>query len=430
MPTARPVPDHSRSALTPAAEALLLLVRHDAGSRPDDRLRTLLADEETRTELQALAASHAVLGTVLGGLHAASLHDPVLASQSRTLLAQRPLIRKQAVMWDLQRDRLLRLLDASGLRPVTLKGAALRISAYADSAQRNFGDVDLLLPESDIDPAASSLVAAGYDLGAREVVARYRRDHFHYLLTNPSGFQVELHWALLPPGATMDLSPERVLRRSLTVERSGEPAIRIPSAEDMVLHLASQETEDWFSTIRRLVDIDRVVRAGAAFDWGYLQSAAIECNMGPVLGFALQLARRLLSTPIPADFVPRLGLSRLARFHLELLDPVQAVLTGYARRRAAASRYLAIWLSPDRRARWRTLREIATDRFDSFTAMAPERAAATPLRGMVILAKLAAFWIGLYLRRGVAVVLQSTLGHRGFWNENVDPGQARDLYRS
>ena len=411
------MPDHSRIALTPAMEALLLLVRHDAGIGPHDRLRRLLAGEETRTALQSLAASHAVLGTVLGGLHAASLQDPVLASHSRTLLAQRPLIRKQAAMWDLQRDRLLRLLDARGLRPVTLKGAALRISAYADSAQRNFGDVDLLLPESDIDRAASSLVAAGYDLGDQEIVARYRRDHFHYRLTNPSGFQVELHWALLPPGAAMDLSPERLMGRSLTVERSGEPAIRIPSAEDMVLHLASQETEDWFSTIRRLVDIDRVVRAEAEFDWGYLQSAAIECNLGPVLGFALQLARRLLSTPIPAGLVRRLGLSRFARFHLELLDPVQAVLTGYSRRRATAPRYLAIWLSPDRPARWRTLREIATDRFDSFTARAPERVSATPLRSMVILAKLAAFWIGLYLRRGVAVILQSTLGHRGFWSE-------------
>ena len=397
-------------AMTPATEALLLLVRHDAGSRPDERLRSLLAGEETRTALQSLAASHGVLGTVLGGLHTASLHDPVLASHSRTLLGQLPLIRTQAAMWDLQRDRLLRLLDTSGLRPVTLKGAALRISAYADSAHRSFGDVDLLLPASDIDHAASSLVAAGYDLGDREVVARYRRDHFHYRLTNPSGFQVELHWALLPPGAAMDLSPERILGRSLTVERSGEPAIRIPSAEDMVLHLASQETEDWFSTIRRLVDIDRVVRAEAGFDWEYLQSAAIECNMGPVLGFALQLARRLLSTPIPAGSIRKLGLSRSARFHLELLDPVQAVLTGYSRRRATAPRYLAVWLSPDRAARWRTLREIATDRFDSFTARAPERAAATPPRGLVILAKLAAFWIGLYLRRGVT-------GHRGFWNE-------------
>jgi hypothetical protein len=406
-----------RIALTPATEALLLLVRHDAGSGPDDRLLRLLTREEVRSELHSLATRHAVLGTVLGGLHAASRHDPVLVSHSRTLLAQRPLIRKQAAMWDLQRDRLLRLLDASGLRPVTLKGAALRLTAYADSAQRHFGDVDLLLPESDIDRAVSSLVAAGYDLGDQEVVARYRRDHFHYRLANPSGFQVELHWALLPPGSAMDLSPERLLGRSLTLERPGEPAIRIPSGEDMVLHLASQETEDWFSTIRRLVDIDRVVRAEPAFDWAYLRSAAIECRMGPVLGFALQLSCRLLSTPVPAGFVAGLGLSRAARFHLELLDPIQAVLTSYSRRRATAPRYLAVWLSPDRAARWRTLGDIAADRFDTFTARAPARAPATPLRGMVILAKFATFWIGLYLRRGVAVVLQSTLRNRGFWDE-------------
>ena len=413
----RPIPDHSQIALTPPVEALLLLVRHDAGSQASDRLLRLLADEATRSALHSLATRHGVMGSVLGGLHTASLHDPVLASHCRTLLAQRPLIRKQAAMWDLERDRLLRLLDAKGLRPVTLKGAALRVSAYRESAQRSFGDVDLLLPEADIDRAARSLVAAGYDLGDQGVVARYRRSHFHYRLSNPSGFQVELHWALLPPRSAMGLSPERLLGRSLTLERSGEPAIRIPSAEDMVLHLASQETEDWFSTIRRLVDTDRVIRAEAGFDWGYLRAAAIECSMGPVLGFALQLSRRLLSTPVPAGFVPALGLSGAARFHLELLDPVQAVLSGYSQRRATAPRYLAIWLSPDRPARWRTLRDIAADRFDSLTAGAPERAPATPVRTMVILAKLAAFWIGLYLRRGVAVALQSTRSHRGFWGQ-------------
>ncbi|HEX7024054.1 MAG TPA: nucleotidyltransferase family protein [Gemmatimonadales bacterium] len=407
----KPIRSHS----VPAAEALLELVRHDAVARPSGRLSELLAGEEARSALQVLAARHGVLGVVLAGLGAAAPGDPVLASRCATLLAQRPAIRKQAVMWDLETDRLLRLLDDAGLRPVTLKGAALRVSAYHDSAQRSFGDVDLLLPASDIERAIASLEAAGYALGDAATVARFEQLHFHHQLTNAMGFQVELHWDLTQPDAAIRLLPERFMARSRTLERPGAPPIRIPSPEDMVLHLASQEVEDWFSTIRRLVDIDRVVRSEAAFDWSYLRSAAAEARMSQLLGFTLQLTRRLLSTPMPDGFVQSLELSRAARFHLALLDPVTSVLTSYSRRRVTASRFMAIWLCPDSRTRWGTIREIATDQFDSFGAAVVEGAPPAPLRGMVGLAKLGSLWGGLYLRRGVAVALQSALGHRDFW---------------
>jgi hypothetical protein len=319
-------------------------------------------------------------------------------------------------MWDLETGRLLRLLDDAGLRPITLKGAALRASIYRDPVQRGFGDVDLLLPLSEIDAAIASLRSAGYVTGDPATVARFAEQHFHHRLVNPMGFQVELHWGLVPPESVIRLPPERLVSRSLTLESPGAPAMRIPSPEDMVLHLASQETEDWFSTIRRLVDVDRVVRGTPGFDWSYLRSAAGDSRMGPVLGFTLQLARRLLSTPIPTGFIPSLGISRLARFHLALLDPVQCVLTGYSQRRATAARVLALSLSPDREARRRMLREIATGRFDVFLVDTPEDSP-PPSRGLTSLVKLAALWIGLYLRRGVAVTLQSTLGRRSFWRD-------------
>jgi hypothetical protein len=402
--------------LFPAAvEALLELVRHDAVAHPSPRLRDLLANEPTRSALQALAARHGVLGAVLIGLQAAARRDSVLASHCESLLAQLPLSRKHATMWDLETGRLLRLLDDAGLRPITLKGAALRASTYRDTAQRTFGDVDLLLPPAEIDGAIAALQAAGYAIGDAATVARFAEQHFHHRLINAMGFQVELHWGLVRPDSVIRLSPERIRSRSVTLKLLDGTAMRIPSSEDMVLHLASQETEDWFSTIRRLVDIDRVVRSTASFDWTYLRSAAAESRMGPVLGFTLQLCRRLLSTPIPAGIIPGLGISRSARFHLALLDPVTCVLTGYAQRRAAAARVLALSLTPDRRSRWRVLREVATSRFDSFAVDDLEGSSPSVTRGMVSLAKLGAFWVGLYLRRGVAVILQSTLKHRDFW---------------
>ena len=404
------------AAFGPAAEALLELVRHDSIARPAPNLGELLALEATRTALEALAKRHGLLAAALVGLQAASRRDPELAKHCGPLLAQLPGARKHALLWDLETDRLLRLLAGAGIAPVTLKGAALRASTYADSVQRSFGDVDLLLPSEQIDPAVRVLQGAGYSLGDEETVELFERQHFHYILTNPMGFQVELHWGLVQPGSTLQLPPERILARSVPVERSGGPSMRIPSPEDMVLHLASQEVEDWFSSIRRIVDVDRVVRSAKSFDWTYLRTAAQESSMRPILGFTLQLARRMFATPIPSDFVPSLGISRTARFHLSLLDPVRCVLTGFSRRRPSAARGIAVFLSPDRRTGWRTIREIATDRFDDF---ATERrgGAAAASRGLLSLTKLAVLFGELYLRRGVAVILQSPRNGGDFWRE-------------
>ena len=126
-----------------------------------------------------------------------------------------------------------------------------------------------------------------------------------FTMVFPAGAQIQALSSpkLTQPDAAIRLLPERFMARSRTLERPGAPPIRIPSPEDMVLHLASQEVEDWFSTIRRLVDIDRVVRSEAAFDWSYLRSAAAQARMSQLLGFTLQLTRRLLSTPMPDGFV-------------------------------------------------------------------------------------------------------------------------------
>jgi hypothetical protein len=186
----------------------------------------------------------------------------------------------------------------------------------------------------------------------------------------------------------------------------------------MVLHLATQETEDWFSTIRRLVDLDRVLRGPGGFDWSYLRSAAAESRMSPLLGFTLQLVRRLLSTPIPPGFIASLGLTRAVRYNLELLEPENFVLTSHARRRPTSVRVLALCLSLNRRTRMRLLREMAAGRFDLFSLDRPE---GTPsrARGIVGLAKVALLWAGLYLRRSVAAIPHSSRKRKRFWGEET-----------
>ena len=125
---------------------LLRLVRRAAGALelgPEEL--AILEAGERQEAFFSLAARHGVQGTVLWRL--AHPGDPpavpgALVERARGTLRA---LRSEAVLWDLERDRVIACLVARGLTPVALKGAALRQTVYADPVQRSLADIDLLL---------------------------------------------------------------------------------------------------------------------------------------------------------------------------------------------------------------------------------------------------------------------------------------------
>jgi hypothetical protein len=347
----------TRASLSGPEKLLLALVRADSASEVTSSAVAPLEDDAFRSVFRSIVTGHGVIGLALTALRRCRGFESLQPETRDELMAPLRSFAFQAALWDTERDRLLRALRAHSLIPVVLKGGALRLTVYEDPAERLSGDLDLLVSAHRVRDGLKALAAAGYvDHWTDDARREHLRYGYHLSLSHASGFEVELHWDLAPRGEGFHFDPAAFLNRSILHEREESDPVRIPSPEHMALHLADQNREDSFSRLKRLVDIDRVIRAASSadFDWDYLVSQAREGGHATVVALSLQLARRLLDTPVPSRVDRDLKTSPLARAHIALLNPEAFVVTQQAHRSTVAKRALHMWLISGwrRRVRW------------------------------------------------------------------------------
>jgi hypothetical protein len=415
--------------LAPHERLLVKLVQRD-GVRPsleDDR--ATVQDAATRARLVRLAKEQGVHGLALSALVASPLLAALSVDVAKEIADMWNRLRRQAALWDMERDRVLAALGAAGLRPVTLKGAALREMVYRQSAERSMGDLDLLLLPAEIEPARAVLERLGYRSGGDEALESYRRHHFHFALAHPNGFVTEIHWALSRPRAGFRLDERQFLSRA--VERPaphGGPMLRVPSVEDMVLHLASQNQEDAFGRLRRLADLDRVVAGAPDLDWAYLRDAAKRGDTQKLLALSLRLCELLLRTPVPEGFIDSLALSRACRLNLAMMRPVEWVLHGPARRRAAPADALVFWTTVSWRDRLHGFRVKAWPHADPLARMwqGEGRPSDQPAPVWPLL-KLAAYQAWILPRAVLGTLTPEGRRQWHFWHGPADDGSGGEI---
>jgi hypothetical protein len=267
----------------------------------------------------------------------------------------------RSVMLQFELDRILALLEAEGIPAMLLKGAALVDSrVYPDPGMRVMSDLDLLVPEPQL-PAAHALVAErlGYEVhGARldrDDADRLARWHHHYQLVRGGGTViVELHQRLFidRPDADLDGLWSRA--------RSGDasPARRLPSPEDLALHVAvhfgTDRVKQRDSALGQLADLVRIAERWT-IDWDAVVERAAAARLSDRLFLALYSAQVLFGDVVPDElvaslrpgsFTPELGTAFVRRRVLAEgpMLPIDQVQVGGLRRlfpgRGALERYV------------------------------------------------------------------------------------------
>jgi hypothetical protein len=388
--------------------------RHGAGVfLAEDR--AVIDGPRDRAWFFRLAMEHGIHGLVLRALVRSPLMTTLPLETAQGLTAEWNRLRRRAALWDLERDRLLSRLEHQGLTPVVLKGGALRETGYEEPAERPAGDLDLLMPPSQLEEAQAALQRAGYRfVGSQTVMAAYRLHHFHIALTNSNGFIVEIHWALSRAKQGFYLDERAFLTRATSRPRAAAVPLRVPSAEDMILHLASQNEEDAFGRFGRLVDLDRVVASTPQLDWSYLGTAARRGGVQTFTALSLRLAQILLNTALPVGFVEDLAPSRLSRLNLALLHPVLWVISPPAHRSAAAGQILLFWTTVGWRNRLRRYLAVAWWKTDPLAWVWMGSSGWRPRR-IWPLVKLVAYQLLAYARGLAAALTPSGRSRLRFW---------------
>lgn len=191
-----------------------------------------------------------------------------------------------------------------GVPVMLLKGAALGRLVYDSPAERPIGDLDLLIPARQLEPARTVLEKRGYNAAGLYWLTRWQQ---HYRAELPmvcqapdrQGMLVELHWSLV-------MLPYYIETISVDdIWQAAQPAADLPGAfapdpatlllhscAHWALHHSQEERLLW------LLDIDRLARWNR-LQWDRVLDQATRWRLQLALRRFIQQAEDALGTPIP-----------------------------------------------------------------------------------------------------------------------------------
>lgn len=173
---------------------------------------------------------------------------------------------RRSVRWEAQaiHDALCEL----AIPVVLLKGAAYVMGGHATALGRLFGDIDILVPTEHLGDVEIRLMVNGWSPAVSvEYDERYYRRWMHELPPMAHlrrGTVIDVHHTILPPTARLTPNPAGIIERAQAV--TGLPALRVPAAEDLVVHsivhLVHEGSVD--NALRDLYDVLQLLESGAA----------------------------------------------------------------------------------------------------------------------------------------------------------------------
>lgn len=196
-------------------------------------------------------------------------------------------------------------LNAAGIEVLPIKGPILAITAYGDPARRGVsGDLDLVVRLRDFERALACLLAIGYVRHEGASDAEHEHEQWlreaHFLPPTLPAAMIELHTDLVGNANTTAADLDDVFARS-RVETMFGVAMRMASAEDLLLYLCLHGARHLWSRLRWVCDVDALIRRTPSIDWQAVVSRAAAIDATQRLALGLHLAQTMFATPLPAS---------------------------------------------------------------------------------------------------------------------------------
>ena len=266
-------------------------------------------------------------GRIRPGVPAATLRNSPTSARRMRLVASAGRGRRHtgltgestAVSRNVRMMRLLARIAArfneAGIPLMALKGAALNLTIYERADERPMGDLDLLIPSAFVGEARAVLEALDCRRGESLVRADFF-PRFYYETEYTAGevypVKIDLHVRPFRPLRYARLVPNHALwRRARTVRIDGAD-IYVPSAEEMLIHLAvhaavhGDSRPMWRQDIKRWIDAHR-----AEIRWDVFLYTVGRWRLALPVRRGLAGVERELGTVCPPDVTKRLMQKRV-----------------------------------------------------------------------------------------------------------------------
>ena len=288
----------ANTADQPVSSLALLCVRPQGDDSAAMRIRALAESQPDWAALLSAAADHGVAPLVckrLEDLAGDSL--PVIWREHFRQEFARNTRRNLFLAAEL--FRVLATLERCCVQAIPFKGPVLAAQAYGDIALRQFADLDVVLPHSEIIEAHRVLESLGFRPENSGCAMAEGPVPGQYAYRNESREAlVELHTEKTMRYLPVPLGWEAVRSRFETVSVGGQQ-LRTFSLEDTLLLLCVHGTKHFWSRLGWICDIAELVQSPRGVDWLRSENLArhMRCRRMWLLGLAL--ANKILEAPLP-----------------------------------------------------------------------------------------------------------------------------------
>jgi hypothetical protein len=293
--------DHTDGAVARTSSAEFELLCLVARPRPDlDAAHAVLKSGFDFTELLRLAAQHKVRPQLLAALSRLSWGGVPASVRAECDAFQRFHLSRALSLSDELR-RVDELFSRNDVPVIAFKGVALAAFLYGDLSQREYGDLDIIVPSQHVAQAERLLGALGYSGPHRDSEFR----HAFLAFQRQYAFEredidawIDLHWHFNGAHSPFPLQPQDIWNDRAEVA-IGDRRIATLSGANLALLLAGHGTKEAWKALGWVRDFATLIHREPDLDWAgvFRRAQAQGCGNAVLLGCVL--GDELLGVPMP-----------------------------------------------------------------------------------------------------------------------------------
>src|SRR5712664_1280188 len=200
--------------------------------------------------------------------------------------------------------RLLEHFASLGIEVLVTKGPVLSVRCYGDPGMRQYGDIDLIVRDKDIQRSTEAMIALGYTPKVPVTAIQAKKSPGEYVFRKPNAHVlIEFHTERTFRYHPRPLQIENLFQRRVfvTVDGRDVPAL---SLEDELILICVHGAKHFWERLMWIADVAALISPGHAPDWDRVVAVAREVGAERILRLGLRLASDVLGADLPVHLEP------------------------------------------------------------------------------------------------------------------------------
>ena len=202
--------------------------------------------------------------------------------------------------------KILKLLKNENIDAIPYKGPILAILAYRNVSFRQFGDLDIFIPQKNVQKAVKILNSNGYisqmNLKNSQEFAFFKYQREYKLINKKSKTSIEIKWKFPVSSFSFKSSFENIVGNSEfeLIDFFNFPILTL-SNEDLILILCIHNAGHYWLKLKWICDISEFIQANNNLNWSLIIDKANKLGIIRILYINLALSKELLGLKLPSE---------------------------------------------------------------------------------------------------------------------------------